>query len=51
MNFGTLIALAAVLLVVGGAVYSVLKNKKKGGCSGCSGCGCACSHAQSEPRE
>ena len=47
MNAGTFIALLAVLLLVGFAVRSIIKDKREGkascgcsigGCSGCSGC-------------
>ncbi len=43
----TMIAGAAVLIVTGLAVFSVVKEKKKktGGCTGnCATCGMGCSH-------
>ena len=42
MSTGTIIVLAIVIVLVGGAVYSIIRRKKsgKGTCScGCSGCG------------
>jgi len=45
-NFITLITAAAVLIAVGSAVFSLVKDKKKGsgGCTGnCASCGACCS--------
>ena len=44
-NVPTIIALSGVLAVIGGAVFSLLKDKKRGsgGCTGnCASCGMAC---------
>ena len=38
-NIGTLVVLLVVAVISGLATYSLIKNKKKGGCS----CGCGCS--------
>ena len=39
MNLGTIIVCAIVLLLVGGAFFSLLRNKRNGKSS----CGCGCS--------
>ena len=39
MNLGTICVCAIVLLLVGGAVFSLLRNKRNGKSS----CGCGCS--------
>ena len=47
-NALTVIVIAAVLVMVGVAVFSLLKDKKnkKGGCTGnCATCGMGCQHA------
>ncbi|MBO4276896.1 MAG: FeoB-associated Cys-rich membrane protein [Clostridia bacterium] len=42
-NAVTIIALAAVLLAAGLAVRSVIKSRKRGGCTGdCASCGACC---------
>lgn len=39
MNLGSWIVLAIVLLVVAGAIRSIVNDRKSGkGCAGCSGC-------------
>jgi hypothetical protein len=43
-NAVTIIAIAAVLAAVGIAVRSLVKSKKRGGCTGnCASCGMGCS--------
>lgn len=39
-NIGTIIVVAILLLVVGAAVFSIVKSKRKGKSPSC-GCGCA----------
>lgn len=39
-NIGTILVLLVVLLVIGGAIATVVKNKR----SGKSGCGCGCAN-------
>ena len=47
-NVANIIAGVLVIAVLGGVIYSMVRNKKRGksacGCSGCSGCadGCRC---------
>lgn len=36
-NIGTIIVLAAIIAIIGGAAAEVIKNKRSGGCR----CGCA----------
>ena len=58
MTLPDIIVIAAIILVIGGAVAYIIKAKKsgkkcigcpdgatcgKGGCSSCSGCNCTCS--------
>lgn len=48
-NAATLIAAAAVLILVGLAVFSIVKEKKsrKGGCTGnCASCGGCCPYCK-----
>ena len=40
---GDIIVIAVILAAVALAVWSLLKDRKKGGCSGCSGCSGKCS--------
>ena len=45
-NAAAIIAIAVILIVIGIAVYSLVKDKKnkKGGCTGnCAACGMGCS--------
>ncbi|MBR6049696.1 MAG: FeoB-associated Cys-rich membrane protein [Clostridia bacterium] len=50
-NAVTIITIFAVTVLVGVAVFTLVKDKKRsaggcsGGCSGCSGCCSGCSHA------
>lgn len=42
-HYGDLIVLTVLALIVGGIIWNMIRNRKKGrsGCSGCSGCtGC-----------
>ncbi len=39
-NIGTIIVVAILLLVVGAAVFSIVRSKRKGKSPSC-GCGCA----------
>lgn len=50
-NAATLIAMTAVLIVIGIAVFSLIKDKKnnKGGCTGnCASCRMGCSYCKSK---
>ena len=53
-NAVTLIAAAAVLICAGLAVFSLVKSKKRGGCSSCTGncaaCGMCCSGGRKKDR-
>lgn len=51
MNLATWIILGVVALILAGAVISVVRQKKRGGCAGCSGGkdGCSCCHAAHKP--
>ena len=43
-HYGDIVVLAVLALIVGGIIWNILRNKKKGktGCSGCSSCtGCS----------
>ena len=39
-HYGDILVLAVLALIVGGIIWNMIRNKKKGktGCSGCSGC-------------
>ena len=39
MNLATILVLIAVVLIVGGSVYSLVRENRKGSaCGGCAGC-------------
>ena len=39
---GDVIVISVLALVVGLVIFSLFKQKQKGGCSGCSGCSGSC---------
>ena len=41
---GDFIVIAAIVLIAALAVWSLLKDRKKGGCAGCSRCSGSCGH-------
>ena len=50
-NAATVIAIAAILIVVGFAVFSLVKDRKRGsgGCTGnCATCGMGCSYGKNK---
>ena len=51
-NAVTIIAIAVILIVIGLAVFSLVKEKKRspGGCTGnCATCGMGCSYGKKKP--
>ncbi|MBQ9089018.1 MAG: FeoB-associated Cys-rich membrane protein [Lentisphaeria bacterium] len=40
MTWGNLIAGTVVALMLAGAVVAIVRQRKHGGCAGCSGCDC-----------
>lgn len=48
MNAATCIILIILIVIVSFSIRATIRDRKKGGCAGCSGCGESCSGCHSE---